>query len=191
MDDTAAHTTRFDKPAWRRWARTRRDALDGRAWSGALLAAVRAWPAYRQAGTVLTYRALPAEPDLNALAEDAKRWVVPRVDPATGRLTLHRLDPGTLRRGAWGVEEPPPEAEPVPAEIIDLALIPGLAFDRAGTRLGHGQGHFDRLLPALRPASPRVGVTHTTLLAPRLPREAHDVPMTHLLTEGGVLPSDA
>lgn len=69
---------------------------------------------------------------------------------------------------------------------IALVLVPARVFDRDGYRLGRGGGHYDRLLPQLRPAVPVIGVTCTARIVERLPREPHDRPMTHLATEDGV-----
>jgi 5-formyltetrahydrofolate cyclo-ligase len=62
-------------------------------------------------------------------------------------------------------------------------LVPGLCFDRHGTRLGYGQGHYDRLLPRFAKGVARIGVTLEQLLVEKLPREAFDSSMTHLVTE--------
>lgn len=69
---------------------------------------------------------------------------------------------------------------------IAVVLVPARVFDRHGFRLGRGGGHYDRLLPRLAPRVPVIGVGCTARIVDRLPREAHDVPMTHLVTEHGV-----
>ena len=69
---------------------------------------------------------------------------------------------------------------------VELALVPGLCFDEEGTRLGYGRGYFDRFLGRLPTGVPRVGVAYDALVVARLPREAHDLGMTHLATESGV-----
>ena len=92
-----------------------------------------------------------------------------------------------FERHPFGFTQPTARAPLVPADAIDVVLVPGLAFDRAGTRLGHGAGLYDRLLPRLRPGIPLVGVTIDTAVVAALPREAHDVPMTHLLTPSGLI----
>lgn len=175
------------KAAHRRRARGIRAGLDREAWSRELVATLRAWPRYRTAGTVLTYLALGSEPDLAALADDPPRFAVPRVLPGVGRLALHALE-GPLVRHPFGMLEPGPDAPRIDPEEVDLALVPGLAFDATGGRLGQGAGHYDRLLPRLRPDAPRVGTTHPALVVDALPLEPHDVRMTHLLLPGRVQP---
>jgi 5-formyltetrahydrofolate cyclo-ligase len=74
----------------------------------------------------------------------------------------------------------------VPDGAIDAVVVPGLAFDRLGNRLGHGAGYYDRLLARVRPGIPLVGVTGGYVVA-ELPTEDHDVAMTHLCGPFGVL----
>ena len=75
--------------------------------------------------------------------------------------------------------------EVAPARI-EVALVPGLAFDPLGRRLGRGKGYYDRLLAGLPADAPRVGVTLDRLMAETVPVDPHDVAMTHLVTENGV-----
>ncbi|MDZ7706422.1 MAG: 5-formyltetrahydrofolate cyclo-ligase [Trueperaceae bacterium] len=175
-----------DKAAWRRWARRTRRDLDTGAWSTALVEVLRRWPTYAAASTVASYLAFGSEADLGRLLGDDRVFVVPRVDPAGGPLGFHRIG-GALRQHAMGMMEPAADAPRVDPTAIDLVLVPGLAFDRTGVRLGHGAGYYDAWLPLLRPGTPRVGVAHPALVAHELPCERHDVRMTHLLLPGGVV----
>ncbi|MEX0792395.1 MAG: 5-formyltetrahydrofolate cyclo-ligase [Pirellulaceae bacterium] len=108
-------------------------------------------------------------------------------------LRLFRLrDRDELAPGRFRILEPReelrrPEREISP-ENIDLALIPGVAFDRQGGRLGYGRGYFDRLLAHFPPAAPRIGLGFACQIAAEpIPTEPHDIPLTHLITEQGVL----
>lgn len=134
---------------------------------------------FRRAKTVLCYVSLPYEvqtrPLIMHMLEAGKQVVVPRVE--RGRLALSELrDPERdLAPGAFGVLEPTARAlRPVPVEAVDVALVPGLAFDRQGNRLGHGQGYFDRLLARLPKTTPTVGVCFDFQLVDRLPTDPHD-----------------
>ncbi|NND03528.1 MAG: 5-formyltetrahydrofolate cyclo-ligase, partial [Acidimicrobiia bacterium] len=69
----------------------------------------------------------------------------------------------------------------------DLFLVPGLTFDLWGNRLGWGAGFYDRLLAMAREDAPLVGIVPAEVVVDRLPAEVHDVAMTHLATEEGVL----
>ncbi len=175
-----------DKATWRRRARDTRRDLDTAAWSSALIAAVRRWPTYAAASTVASYLAFGSEADLAPLLGDDQDFVVPRVDPAGGPLVFHRVG-SALRQHAMGMMEPAADTPRVEPTEIDLVLVPGLAFDRTGVRLGHGAGYYDAWLPLLRPGTPLVGVTHPDLVVHQLPCEGHDVRMTHLLLPGGVV----
>jgi 5-formyltetrahydrofolate cyclo-ligase len=99
--------------------------------------------------------------------------------------------PDELSPGAWGIPEPRPElrgatgkrAEP---ESIDVALIPGAAFDRRGGRLGRGKGFYDRFLPRLRPEALKVGLAFECQLTPEVPLSPQDVRVDLVITEAGV-----
>lgn len=179
-----------DKAGWRRWAAARRAAappVD----HAAVVAGLRAFLAGAVGGgRVLTYRPIPGEVDLDALLGGPWPCAVTRTH-AGGLLTVHPAD-APVERHRFGFEQPVAGAPEVPPAEITVALVPGVAFDRHGTRLGHGAGHYDRLLPRLAPGIPLVGVTPRALLvAHRLPREPHDVAMTHLATEDGVVPAES
>lgn len=96
--------------------------------------------------------------------------------------------PGALVAGRWGLLEPPAPWLPDTAlGEADLVLLPALAVDRAGVRLGRGRGFYDRSLHARRGAAPLVAVVRDAELLDALPSEPHDVPMTHALTPGAGL----
>lgn len=91
--------------------------------------------------------------------------------------------PGALVSGRFGLLEP---AEPLlDSDAVSLAsvvLVPALAVDRRGTRLGRGGGYYDRSLPLCRPDARLIAVVRDDELVEELPSEAHDVRMTHALT---------
>jgi 5-formyltetrahydrofolate cyclo-ligase len=97
-----------------------------------------------------------------------------------------RYRPGDLRAAPFGLREPP--GPWLAAERIadaSVILVPALAVDRYGVRLGRGAGFYDRTLPLADPAARLVAVVRDDeFLDDTLPREAHDVPMTHALTPG-------
>ena len=144
--------------------------------------------AFRRAKTICCYVALPYEVQTRRLIEEmltkGKRVVVPVTRPRTKRLDLSEVrHPDTeLVRGPLGVWEPARSARrPVPVEALDLVLVPGIAFDRRGRRLGHGHGYFDRFLARLPKTTPTVGLAFRFQILDRLPVAAHDHAVRTLL----------
>lgn len=90
---------------------------------------------------------------------------------------------GTLADGPFGLREPSgPRLGPSAIGQAALVLVPALAVDRFGTRLGRGGGHYDRSLPLARPGTPLVAVVRDDEVVDELPAEPHDVRMTGVLT---------
>ena len=145
--------------------------------------------AFRRAKRVCCYVALPYEVQTWRMIEEmlkrGKRVVVPVTQPRAKRLRLSEVrDPANeLVRGAFGVWEPKPGAlRPVRRRDLDLVLVPGLAFDHRGHRLGHGHGYFDRFLARLPKTTPTVGLAFRFQLLDRLPTAAHDHAVQTILT---------
>ncbi|MDP8958339.1 MAG: 5-formyltetrahydrofolate cyclo-ligase [Actinomycetota bacterium] len=174
------------KASWRRWARKARATLELAPLSEELVDRLAAWPPLRQARLVLGYLPLPGEPDLTPLPDllPGHSFAVTRT-PLQGPLTVHPLT-SPMERHRLGFWQPVAQAPAIAPEDVDVALVPGLAFDRCGVRLGQGEGHFDRFLPALPPQALLVGVAPAALVVAELPRQPHDVRMTHLATERGI-----
>ncbi len=85
---------------------------------------------------------------------------VPKVAPGGDFLNHYFLEPTTqLEANKWGIPEPV-EAKPVPVEQFDLVLVPMLAFDKSGNRIGYGKGHYDRFLAQCRPDSLKIGLSY-------------------------------
>ncbi len=127
-------------------------------------------------------------PLVEALTGQGRQLFVPRADPRDRQIHVHPY-PCELVTLEFGLRQPPRGApELAGAEIdstVDLVLVLGLAFDRAGYRLGHGSGYFDRFLAA-HPL-PAFGLAYDIQLLDKLPREAHDLPMHCIVTESAVV----
>jgi 5-formyltetrahydrofolate cyclo-ligase len=97
--------------------------------------------------------------------------------------------PGALVPGPWGLLEPPEPALPASALAeAALVIVPALAVDRRGVRLGRGRGFYDRSLDGRDPQARLVAMVRDVEFVDELPAEAHDVPMTHVITpRGGVM----
>lgn len=99
-------------------------------------------------------------------------------------VAIHTFD--DLQIGAYGIREPRLGKE-VPAEHLDLVLVPGVAFDRHGWRLGYGGGYYDRFLPRLRPDCLKIGLAYDLQIVQQVPFEEHDIPLDLLVTETEVI----
>ena len=160
--------------------------------SAALCRRLTTAPEWSAARAVLGFSALPTEPDpapaLRAAALAGRTVALPRWDADLGEYRPARLPPDAgLVPGPFGVPEPAPSSPWVPVERLDLVLVPGLAFDRRGRRLGRGRGFFDRLL-ARTPNARRWGVAFDLQIVAEVPTEPHDINVHLLVTPGLWLP---
>jgi len=90
--------------------------------------------------------------------------------------------PDELVSGTYGVKEPPREALLVRPEVIDVILVPGLAFDVCGYRLGYGKGFYDTYLPRLSKNTLIIGLSHDETMLKSIPRDEHDVRVDLVVT---------
>ena len=171
----------------------KRDALfaNGSAgFSSTVIARLRGLPEYRSAKAVLATLNIGKEWDTRSFAEavlaDGKKLILPRVVKQPRMLELYEVrDLGAdLKPGVWGIEEPDPErCRRTDIVEVDFALVPALAVDRDGYRLGYGAGYFDRLLSCSPPGQMRVVGMPAALFVDKLPHEAHDIAVDAVMTE--------
>jgi 5-formyltetrahydrofolate cyclo-ligase len=149
-------------------------------------------PEVADARTLLLFAHLPDEVSTDAIALEAltrgMHVVFPRVIPGTRSMDLHAVsEPSSLRIGAYGIREPDPERSArVPAEMVDAVLVPGLAWDWRGGRLGRGAGYYDRLFALPQWRGFRCGVFFAAQEFPRVPTDPWDVPLQAVVTEKGL-----
>ena len=143
------------------------------------------WQPFKAASTVLTYLPMRNEVDLTVLITQCpkKKWVIPRIRPG-GQMTFHTYDPSTLLLHPLGMLEPDPESPVTTPDDIDCVLVPGLAFDRSGWRLGYGGGFYDRFLAGFKGVS--AGITYDRLLFDQVPHDSHDIQVQYVTTESGI-----
>lgn len=149
--------------------------------------------------TVLVYIPFRSEADVWPLAEallaSGHRVAAPRVVRGQGRMDLYAIDGrDALTPGSYGIMEPGEDASAVHFASIDVVVVPGLAFDRQGGRLGYGAGYYDRLFRqyALADVSMpvRIGTGFGAQVVERVPMEAHDYRVDWLVTEHGYVPAE-
>ena len=146
-------------------------------------------PEYQHCRRLVVYAELPDELPLASVVSlaqaDGKRLLFPRTLPGS-RLSWSSVDRiEDLRPGRYGVREPSAEAAVEALGPDVLVLVPGVAFDEHGGRLGRGGGAWDRALVDRR-AAPVFGVGFELQVIERVPREEHDQAMDALLTEVGL-----
>ena len=151
------------------------------------IAGLATWKSARWVGG---YVPMAGELDLTPLLRSAvaagKRVAVPAFDPVAGLYGFREICDWDLDLvpGRYGVREPGPACPPVPVTWLDFVLVPGLAFDGRGGRLGRGKGYYDRLL------TPAVGVTCGVgvdeQLLPMVPMETHDISLNLVVLPSGL-----
>ena len=156
------------------------------------------WPIFLRANTVLGFIAFRNEVDLGPLVErwSQKHWLMPRVVEGTElvsgqkpHLALHSYIPEHLKRHRFGMLEPLPSAKRIDPSEVEVILVPGVAFDHKGSRLGYGGGFYDHLLP-LASQAVCIGVTFEELVLDAVPMDPWDCNMAWLVTPAGVTPTN-
>ncbi|AIQ34031.1 5-formyltetrahydrofolate cyclo-ligase [Paenibacillus sp. FSL R5-0345] len=161
------------------------------------------WLKTKDIASLMAYVSFRSELDTNALLtqawKDQRRVLLPRVIPASGAMSVHRVSAWSeLEPGAFGIHEPivsgkdSQEIEVV--TLPEVVFVPGLAFDLQGGRLGYGRGYYDRLRATWETeeyaaAKPPVwiGLAYSMQLVPKVPMDEHDAFMDMLITENGIV----
>lgn len=151
-------------------------------------------PELGAARAVAGFVATPAEIDpalaLTRAGQRGATVAYPRVTAGQPRLRFHRVDdPAALRPGAFGILEPPEALPEVAPEELDVILVPGLAFDAAGRRLGYGGGYYDELGGLMRRQGRAllVGLGFDFQLVDRCPAGSGDVDIDSVVTDARVV----
>jgi 5-formyltetrahydrofolate cyclo-ligase len=144
--------------------------------------------AFQGAKTILFY--CPREDEVDALfaipvaIAQKKTVCFPRTDKKAGAITAHEVvGLGSLQKGAFGIMEPVKDARKIEPKKIDLAIVPGVAFDLHGDRIGHGVGYYDKFLSTAKGAR-KVGLAFDfQVVGQKIVCEAHDVQVDEIITE--------
>jgi 5-formyltetrahydrofolate cyclo-ligase len=181
------------KAALRQEAIVLRDALPGDARKGAAEAiAARKFPLTIAPGTIISgFMPLKSEinplPLMQKLSQAGARLALPAIAGRGKPLIMREWEFGApLDRGQWGIREPKPDA---PEAEPDILLVPLLAFDRAGYRLGYGAGYYDMTIHRLRAMKPvtAVGIAFAAQEVPKIPTTPRDERLDLVLTEREVI----
>lgn len=148
-----------------------------------------------QAKVVMAFHPFGEELDILPFLEEARErgveiWL-PLTVPSQRRLVPYRYDgPQMLKQGVYGIWEPNPDlAEEGDCSRLDAILVPGVAFDRRGGRMGYGGGYYDRFLAALQHRPFLVGICFSIQVVDQVPMEPHDIRLDALVTEKGFFDS--
>ncbi|WP_426983879.1 5-formyltetrahydrofolate cyclo-ligase [Brevibacillus borstelensis] len=146
----------------------------------------------RRCRTVMAYYPFREELDIvpfleKALERGQEIWL-PLTLPAERRIVPYiYTGPDMLKRGTYGILEPDPGlAAEGKAEDLDAVLVPGVAFDRRGGRMGYGAGYYDRFLSSLPHRPLLIGCSFDLQVQKAVPMEPHDISLDFLATESGI-----
>ncbi len=149
--------------------------------------------AFSGAASIALYAPIRNEVDTALIFDEArrdgKRVLYPRV--CNEEMRFHEVAHADgLEQGAFGILEPCRTGEGLPPDAADLIVVPGVAFDLSGHRVGFGKGYYDRFLATLHRPVTLVGLCHDFQLLERVPSEGHDIRMQYIVTEQRVVVPD-
>lgn len=122
------------------------------------------------------------------ILDHGKSLYLPYIDMKNKTMTFHTVHSlSDLKLSQYGILEPDPKIHlQIDFNCIDFVLTPGVAFDTHGFRLGYGGGFYDRFFEKLNPKVPKIGIAFSIQQLDSIPVEAHDLPLTALITEKGI-----
>lgn len=163
--------------------KTKYSASSLKALSDEILTRLEAQPAFKEAQTILLYHSMKDEVHTHSFIEKWSKRKTIILPVVVGDVLELRHYTGTedLKPGAYGIAEPTGELF-TDYETIDFAVIPGVAFDLSGHRLGHGKGYYDKLLPKLATAV-KAGICFPFQVVEEVPTEPFDILMDIIITK--------
>jgi 5-formyltetrahydrofolate cyclo-ligase len=196
MSDLSIDALRERKNTIRAQAHAQRNAQENKEeLSRVICARFAGLPEYVRGQTVMYYIDVRSEVrtrhDLPQALTQGKKIVVPWCNDLGELELFHLEDMDELAIGMYKILEPKPElrllrAKRVEAKELDLIMVPGVAFDRTGARMGHGKGYYDKLLQYARPDAPLVALAFECQLFPEIPTAPHDIFMDRIITERAI-----
>ncbi|WP_226667434.1 5-formyltetrahydrofolate cyclo-ligase [Metabacillus litoralis] len=149
---------------------------------------------WKQANTIAITISRGREVDTKSIIlkawKENKKIVIPKCNPQTKEMVFHHIESfDQLEEVYFGLMEPKiAETAVVRPEEIDLLIVPGICFDSKGFRIGYGGGYYDRYLVNF--TKPAISLAFSCQLVNHIPKEAHDIPVTKILTEHEVITCD-
>ena len=147
---------------------------------------------WKESQTIMVYLSFKNEVITDSLLDygwkQGKTMVIPICQPNSTIMYASQIsDWSQLTLNTFGIRELLNKAIlTLPPENIDLCLVPGIAFDQFGHRLGFGAGYYDRFLAQLNPTAKKIALAYSEQIHPeQLPQDAYDLPMDHILTDKG------
>lgn len=178
----------FSKQHLRRQFLQQRQSLSGQDWqkkSESIVQHLHQTEWFQQAQTIFAYHSFRQEPTLQSLFDEDHLWGLPRC--VGSELIWHHCQPtdfGQFQQGKYGIKEPKATLPLLAPTAADLILVPALACDAQGFRLGYGGGYYDRLLSQMSRAK-TIGIVFRELDFQLLPLEPWDQPLKAVCTDAG------
>ena len=185
-----------DKRAIRKRALAARDALTREeivARSSAICSSVTALPEVRACSTLMAFLSTGSEVITDEIIcwawQQSKRVLAPVCLRAEGRLIVSPITCfADVEPGYRGIREPRTELlAPVEKDEIDVVVVPAVAFDRRGYRVGYGGGYYDRFLAGMGPRAIKIGIAFSCQLIPEAPEENHDIAVDVIVTDEEII----
>ena len=129
------------------------------------------------------------DPIINYCLENEKKVYVPICIPETHEIAISRIKSlDELKSGHFGIREPFPEyLRLADSSLIELVLVPGVAFDASGNRIGFGAGYYDRFMKRLRPGAVKAALAYSFQIVDMVPSDEYDIPADYIITEKNTL----
>lgn len=148
------------------------------------------WDIFCKAQVCMVFLSMTDEPQMDTIIQhmldEGKTVCVPRPGPEFGLMDAAIINSlSSVVTGRLGIRTPDAGCPAIEPQLIDLVLVPGVAFDRAGARLGMGAGYYDRYLRCSSNAI-LAGIAWSFQIVQDLPQEQHDIPVQWLVTEDGI-----
>lgn len=148
---------------------------------------------YTEAGTVMLFASFRTEvntfPIIKRALQEGKKVALPRVNRSQKVLDLYYIESlEQLERGCMGIQEPVVAPERIAmAEDMEVIVLPGVAFDEHGGRIGYGGGYYDRLLDSLQNVPLLVAIAYEEQIVDEIPLEPHDKRVQVIITDNRVI----